>query len=259
MPNTSNSENHDAGENFISHLIALRRCVVRASASIVLVFLSIVYWAPTIFHFFAQPLLAALPKGATMIVTDVTGSFMVPMKVTLMVAFMLALPYVLYQLWSFIAPGLYRHEKRWILPLVSSSYILFVGGVIFAYFLVFPSIFHFMVQYNGPLGVQMATDVDKYLTFAITTFLAFGISFEVPIIVIVLNRLGIVSREKLKAIRPYVVVGAFVIAAVVTPPDVLSQLLLAIPLWLLFELGLCLSSWFTSSSSPKTDNNFPKR
>lgn len=259
MPNTSNSQNHDAGENFISHLIALRRCVVRASASMVLVFLSIVYWAPAIFHFFAQPLLAALPKGATMIVTDVTGSFMVPMKVTLMVAFMLALPYVLYQLWSFIAPGLYRHEKRWILPLVSSSYILFVGGVVFAYFLVFPSIFHFMARYNAPLGVQMATDVDKYLTFAITTFLAFGISFEVPIIVIVLNRLGIVSREKLKAMRPYVVVGAFIVAAIVTPPDVLSQLLLAIPLWLLFELGLCMSSWFASSSSPNTDNNFPKR
>ncbi len=258
MPNKSNPEHHDAGENFISHLIALRRCVVRASASIILVFLSIVYWAPVIFHFFAQPLLAALPKNATMIVTDVTGSFIVPMKVTLMVALMLALPYVLYQLWSFIAPGLYRHEKRWILPLVSSSYILFIGGVVFAYFFVFPSVFHFMARYNAPLGVQMATDVDKYLTFAMTTFLAFGMSFEVPIIVIVLNRLSIVSREKLKAMRPYVVVGAFVIAAVVTPPDVLSQLLLAIPLWLLFELGLCLSSWF-SSSSPNTNNNFSKR
>lgn len=258
MSNTPNSQNDDAGENFISHLIALRRCVVRASASVILVFLGIVYWAPTIFHFFAQPLLAALPKGATIIVTDVTGSFMVPMKVTLMVALMLALPYVLYQLWSFIAPGLYRHEKRWILPLVSSSYILFVGGVVFAYFLVFPSVFHFMARYNAPLGVQMATDVDKYLTFAMTTFLAFGISFEVPIVVIVLNRLGIVSREKLKAMRPYVVVGAFIVAAVVTPPDVLSQLLLAIPLWLLFELGLYMSSWF-DSSSPNTNNNFSKR
>ncbi|AGW92147.1 MULTISPECIES: twin-arginine translocase subunit TatC [Cupriavidus] len=228
-------------ETFISHLIELRQRLVKAVAGIILVFVSLVYWAPVIFNLFAAPLMESLPKGGKMIVTDVTGSFFVPMKVTLLVAFLIALPWVLYQVWQFVAPGLYQHEKRLILPLVSSSYFLFLCGVAFAYFLVFPTVFQFMAHYNAPLGAEMSTDIDKYLSFAMTTFLAFGITFEVPVVVIVLVRFGVVELEKLKQIRPYVIVGAFIIAAIVTPPDVLSQLLLAVPLVLLYELGLILA------------------
>lgn len=228
-------------ETFISHLIELRQRLVKAVAGIILVFVSLVYWAPVIFNLFSAPLMESLPKGGKMIVTDVTGSFFVPMKVTLLVAFLIALPWVLYQVWQFVAPGLYQHEKRLILPLVSSSYFLFLCGVAFAYFLVFPTVFQFMAHYNAPLGAEMSTDIDKYLSFAMTTFLAFGITFEVPVVVIVLVRFGVVELEKLKQIRPYVIVGAFIIAAIVTPPDVLSQLLLAVPLVLLYELGLILA------------------
>jgi len=173
-----------------------------------------------------------------MIVTDVTGSFFVPMKVTMLAAFMIALPVVMYQLWAFIAPGLYMHERKLILPLVVSSYTLFIVGMAFAYFLVFPTVFKFMASYNAPLGAEMSTDIDNYLSFAMTSFLAFGITFEVPVVVVVLVRMGMVTLEKLKEIRPYVIVGAFIIAAVVTPPDVLSQLLLAIPMIVLYEIGL---------------------
>ncbi|TWG83505.1 Sec-independent protein translocase TatC [Cupriavidus gilardii J11] len=228
-------------ETFISHLVELRERIVKALAGVLLVFMSLVYWAPDIFNLFSRPLLDALPAGGKMIVTDVTGSFFVPMKVTLLVAFLVALPWVLYQIWQFVAPGLYQHEKRLILPLVSSSYVLFLCGVAFAYFLVFPTVFHFMAHYNAPLGAEMSTDIDKYLGFAMTTFLAFGITFEVPVVVIVLVRFGVVELQKLKEIRPYVIVGAFIIAAIVTPPDVLSQLLLAIPLIALYELGLIMA------------------
>jgi len=171
-------------------------------------------------------------------VTDVTGSFFVPMKVTMLAALMIALPVVMYQLWAFIAPGLYMHERKLILPLVVSSYTLFIVGMAFAYFLVFPTVFKFMASYNAPLGAEMSTDIDNYLSFAMTSFLAFGITFEVPVVVVVLVRMGMVTLAKLKEVRPYVIVGAFIIAAVVTPPDVLSQLLLAIPMIVLYEIGL---------------------
>ncbi|BCL90868.1 Sec-independent protein translocase protein TatC [Ralstonia solanacearum] len=243
-----------APETFISHLVELRERIVKAGAGVMLIFLGLVYWAPDIFNLFSRPLMQALPKNGHMIVTDVTGSFFVPMKVTLLVAFLVALPWVLYQIWRFVAPGLYAHEKRMVLPLVVSSYVLFLCGVAFAYFLVFPTVFKFMAHYNAPLGAEMSTDVDKYLSFAMTTFLAFGITFEVPVVVIVLVRFGIVSLEKLRQIRPYVVVGAFVIAAVVTPPDVMSQLLLAVPLWLLYELGLILAAIFIRKTAvPDTE------
>ncbi|WP_296228787.1 twin-arginine translocase subunit TatC [Ralstonia sp. UBA689] len=233
-----------AQETFISHLVELRERIVKAGAGVLLIFLGLVYWAPDIFNLFSRPLIQALPKNGHMIVTDVTGSFFVPMKVTLLAAFLIALPWVLYQIWRFVAPGLYAHEKRMIMPLVVSSYILFLCGVAFAYFLVFPTVFKVMAHYNAPLGAEMSTDIDKYLSFAMTTFLAFGITFEVPVVVMVLVRFGIVSLEKLRQVRPYVVVGAFIIAAIVTPPDVMSQLLLAVPLWLLYELGLILAAIF---------------
>jgi len=235
-------QSQPADDTFLSHLIELRDRIIRAGAAVIVVFLGLVYWAPDIFHLLARPLLQNLPKDGRMIVTDITGSFFVPMKVTMMVALVIALPVVLYQLWAFIAPGLYQHEKRLVVPLVSSSYLLFLCGMSFAYFLVFPTIFRVMAHYNAPLGAQMSTDIDKYLSFALTTFLAFGMTFEVPIVVVLLVRMGVLTIAKLRQIRPYVVVGAFVVAAVVTPPDVFSQLILAVPLILLYEVGI-IAAW----------------
>ena len=231
-------------ETFLTHLFELRDRLIKSVAALLIVFLGLVYWAPDIFHLFSKPLLDALPNGGRMIVTDVTGSFFVPMKVTMLVAFLGALPVIMYQLWAFIAPGLYKHERQLILPIVTSSYILFIAGMAFAYFLVFPTVFQFMAHYNAPLGADMATDIDKYLSFAMTTFLAFGLTFEVPVVVVVLVKLGMVRIKKLKEIRPYIIVGAFVIAAVVTPPDVQSQLLLAVPLCLLYELGILVARFY---------------
>ncbi len=238
-------------ESFFSHLVELRDRIIKASIAILVVFISMVYWAPDIFHALADPMLKALPAGAHMIVTDVTGSFFVPIKVTFMAAFVVALPVVIYQIWAFIAPGLYNHEKRLVLPIVISTYTLFLIGMAFAYFLVFPTVFGFMVQYNAPLGADMSTDIDKYLSFAMTTFLAFGFTFEVPVVVVVLVRMGIVTLAKLKEMRPYVIVGAFVVAAVATPPDVMSQLLLAVPLCILFEIGLLIARFY--QPKPKED------
>ena len=246
---SSSEPNEGLQESFLSHLFELRDRVIKAGLAIIIVFVSLVYWAPDIFHIFAQPLLQALPAGGKMIVTDVTGSFFVPMKVTMLVAFIIALPVVMYQLWAFIAPGLYIHERKLILPLVVSSYSLFIIGMAFAYFLVFPTVFKFMASYNAPLGAEMSTDIDNYLSFAMTTFLAFGITFEVPVVVVVLVRMGMVPLAKLKEIRPYVIVGAFVISAIVTPPDVLSQLLLAVPMTLLYELGLLVARFYVPKPS----------
>ncbi|MBU3629829.1 twin-arginine translocase subunit TatC [Polynucleobacter sp. AP-Melu-500A-A1] len=248
---TQNNPAEDSGlqESFLSHLFELRDRVIKSALAIIAVFLCLVYWAPEIFHLFAQPLLKALPAGGKMIVTDVTGSFFVPMKVTMLVAFLIALPVVMYQIWAFIAPGLYLHERKLILPLVVSSYSLFIIGMAFAYFLVFPTVFNFMASYNEPLGAEMSTDIDNYLSFAMTTFLAFGITFEVPVVVVVLVHMKIVTLAKLKEIRPYVIVGAFVISAVVTPPDVLSQLLLAVPMTLLYELGLLIARLYVPKPS----------
>ena len=247
---SSTSESSDGlQESFLSHLFELRDRVIKSGLAIIVVFIGLVYWAPDIFHLFAQPLLKALPVGGKMIVTDVTGSFFVPMKVTMLVAFIIALPVVMYQLWAFIAPGLYLHERKLIMPLVVSSYSLFIIGMAFAYFLVFPTVFKFMASYNAPLGAEMSTDIDNYLSFAMTTFLAFGITFEVPVVVVVLVRMGMVPLAKLKEIRPYVIVGAFVISAIVTPPDVLSQLLLAVPMTLLYELGLLVARFYVPKPS----------
>jgi sec-independent protein translocase protein TatC len=251
-PNSDSSTSESSEglqESFLSHLFELRDRVIKSGLAIIVVFIGLVYWAPDIFHLFAQPLLKALPVGGKMIVTDVTGSFFVPMKVTMLVAFIIALPVVMYQLWAFIAPGLYLHERKLIAPLVVSSYSLFIIGMAFAYFLVFPTVFKFMASYNAPLGAEMSTDIDNYLSFAMTTFLAFGITFEVPVVVVVLVRMGMVPLAKLKEIRPYVIVGAFVISAIVTPPDVLSQLLLAVPMTLLYELGLLVARFYVPKSS----------
>lgn len=230
----------DTEAPFISHLIELRERLIRALISIGLVFLCLFPWAREIYALLAQPLLAKLPQGGQMVATDVVGVFLVPMKVTLMLAFLIALPYVLYQAWAFIAPGLYESEKRLVVPLVTASAALFFVGMAFAYFLVFPTVFGFMSKIT-PEGVAWMTDIEKYLSFALATFLAFGVTFEVPVVVIVLVRMGMVEIKTLKELRPYVIVGAFVVGAIFTPPDVISQILLAVPICLLYELGLVLA------------------
>lgn len=224
----------------IAHLIELRTRLVRIALGVLLVFLGLFHWAKDIYHLLAKPLLDVLPAGGNMIATDVTAPFFVPLKVTLLVAFLISLPNTLYQVWAFVAPGLYNHEKKLVLPLVVSSVLLFMLGMAFAYFLVFPVVFGFMSSYT-PEGVSMSTDIDKYLSFVLGMFVAFGVTFEVPVVVILLVRMGWVTVEKLRQGRPYVIVGAFVVAAVVTPPDVLSQVMLAVPLWLLYEAGILLS------------------
>ncbi|SAL46152.1 twin-arginine protein translocation system subunit TatC [Caballeronia terrestris] len=253
MSDPQQNKDEAVEETFISHLVELRDRIIRAGLSVIVVFISLVYWAPDIFKLLARPLMQNLPKDGKMIVTDVTGSFFVPMKVTMLVAFVIALPIVLYQIWAFVAPGLYQHEKKLVAPLVGSSYTLFLCGMAFAYFVVFPTIFRVMAHYNAPLGAEMTTDIDNYLSFVLTMFLAFGVTFEVPIVVVILARMGIVSIKKLKEIRPYVIVGAFVISAVVTPPDVFSQLILAIPLVILYELGIIAARFVVGKDGVKKE------
>jgi sec-independent protein translocase protein TatC len=243
------SETSEAQESFLSHLIELRTRLMRSIIAVVVVLLVLFPFAKDIYALLAQPLLRVLPHGSTMIATDVTGTFLVPLKVTLMAAFLIALPYVLWQAWAFVAPGLYQHEKRLVMPVLVSSCLFFLFGMSFAYFFVFPIAFGFFAGY-APAGVQMMTDIDKYLSFVLTMFMAFGITFETPVIVVVLVRMRVVTLEKLRSFRPYVIVGAFVVGAVFTPPDVISQSLLAVPLWLLYELGLVLAR-FVSTTAPQ--------
>jgi len=227
-------------ETFISHLIELRTRLVRASAVVLAVFVVLfMVWpgAAQVYDYMAQPMMQALPEGSKMIATGVITPFMVPVKLTMMLALLVSLPWVLYQGWAFVAPGLYTHEKRLVAPLIISSSLLFLTGVLFCYFFVFGTVFKFINDF-APKSISVAPDIENYLDFVLTMCLAFGLTFEVPVVVIVLVRMGIVSVEKLKEIRPYVIVGAFVIAAVVTPPDIMSQLFLAIPLCLLYEIGL---------------------
>ncbi|WDZ95487.1 twin-arginine translocase subunit TatC [Herbaspirillum sp. WKF16] len=238
-------ENNPAGaeDTFISHLIELRSRIVKASAVVLVVFLCMMPFAAHIFDVLAAPMIQALPAGSKMIATGVITPFLIPIKVTMMVAVLISLPWVLYQLWAFVAPGLYAHEKRLIAPLVVSSSLLFVAGVAFCYFFVFGVVFPFINNF-APKSVSVAPDIDAYVDFVLTMFVAFGVTFEVPVIVIVLVRMGLVPLAKLKQIRPYVIVGAFVIAAVVTPPDIMSQLMLAVPLVLLYEVGLLVAPIF---------------
>jgi sec-independent protein translocase protein TatC len=227
-------------ESFVSHLVELRTRIMWAFGVVLVFFLILAFGWPgmgAIYTAVAKPLMAELPKGATMISTDVTGTFMVPMKVTFMAAFVLCLPWVLYQIWAFVAPGLYNHEKKLIFPLIVSSTLLFFCGMAFAYYVFFPSVFQLFVKMT-PTGVQMMTDIEKYLSFVMTMFIAFGIVFETPVVVVTIVRTGLVTVEKLKEIRPYVFLGAFIIGAIFTPPDVLSQFMLAVPLYILYEVGI---------------------
>lgn len=240
-------------DTFLSHLFELRDRLIKALLSIGIVFICLFPWAKELYALLAQPLIATLPQGGQMIATDVVGVFLVPMKVALMVAFLIALPYVLYQLWAFVAPGLYSHEKRLALPLVAASVVLFFVGMSFAYFLVFPTVFKFMANI-APEGVAWMTDIEKYLSFVLSTFLAFGVTFEVPVVVVVLVKMNIVALETLKEWRSYMIVAAFVIAAIFTPPDVISQLMLAIPLCLLYELGMLMARFVSKPVTPESES-----
>jgi len=225
------------GETFISHLVELRGRLLRAIGAVIVVFVCLMPFAGQIYDLLAQPMIHTLPEGTKMIATGVVTPFLVPVKVTLMVAFVIALPVVLYQVWAFVAPGLYAHEKKFVLPLVVTSTLLFILGIAFSYFFVFNTVFKFIAQF-APKSITPAPDIEQYLSFVMTMFVAFGVTFEVPVIVIVLARFGIVPLETMRNARPYVIVAAFIVAAVVTPPDVLSQVMLAVPLCLLFEVGL---------------------
>jgi len=231
-----------SGETFIAHLIELRSRLLNSVLAWLLVFICLFPWAADLYTWLAQPMLAKLPQGGKMIATDVTTPFFVPLKVAMMAAFIIALPYILFQLWRFVAPGLYAHEKRLVLPLVVASTLLFFCGMAFAYYAVFPVVFGFITA-AAPEGVAVMTDIDKYLSFVLGMFFAFGVTFEVPVAVVLLVRMGMVSVAKLREARPYVIVSAFIIAAIVTPPDVVSQFMLAIPLWLLYEAGVVVASW----------------
>jgi sec-independent protein translocase protein TatC len=224
---------------FVSHLIELRDRLIRASIAVGVCFGVLALWpGPSgLYDLLAAPLVANLPKGTTLIATSVISPFLVPLKITLMAAFLLALPVVLYQVWAFVAPGLYTHEKRLVMPLVISSTLLFFVGVAFCYFFVFGQVFKF-IQSFAPKSITAAPDIEAYLSFVLTLFIAFGAAFEVPIVVIVLARMGIVGLDKLKAFRSYFIVLAFIVAAIITPPDIVSQLALAIPMVLLYEVGI---------------------
>jgi len=222
---------------FISHLIELRNRLMYALGAVGVVFLALAPFSNQVYALIAQPLMDVLPPGMSMIATEVASPFLTPLKFTLAAAVTLTIPFLLYQVWAFVAPGLYKHEKRMVVPLVVSSVLLFYTGMAFAYFVVFPTVFKVFVNFLPP-GVQMMTDIKAYLDFVFSMFFAFGFAFEVPVAVVILSSTGMVNPETLAEKRPYVIVGAFVIAAILTPPDVASQFLLAVPMLILFEVGL---------------------
>ena len=238
-------------ESFISHLIELRNRLLRAIVGWLLVFVALFPFADKLYSLLAAPLLSKLPQGAQMIATAVTTPFFVPMKVTMLTAFLIALPWMIYQCWAFVSPGLYAHEKRLIRPLLAAAIVLFFVGMAFAYFVVFPVVFSFLVG-SAPQGVTVMTDIAEYLDFVIGLFVAFGFAFEVPVAVVLMALMGWVTLAQLKESRSYVIVGAFVLGAIFTPPDIVSQCMLAIPLWLLYEIGLLVVRWLPQA--PASDS-----
>ena len=241
-----------AHTGFVGHLIELRNRLMKALLSILIIFISLVYFANDIYSFVAAPLIAHLPSTATMIATDVTAPFFAPFKLTLFVALFAAIPMILHQVWSFIAPGLYQHEKRMLMPILASSILLFYSGIAFCYFVVLPIILGFFTS-TGPDMITLAPDISSYLSFALKLFFAFGIAFEIPVAIMLLCWSGATTTKSLKEKRPYIVVGVFVIAMFLTPPDVLSQTLLALPMLLLFELGLILAAFYTAKPQQESE------
>ena len=235
----------------VEHLIELRQRLIKALVATLIVFAGLAYFANDLYTQIAQPLVEVLPEGASMIATDVAAPFFAPFKLAFMLAIVIAFPYILHQVWSFIAPGLYQNEKRFAAPILGSSVLLFYAGIAFAYFVVFPLVFAFFTSV-APDDITIATDISSYLSFVLKLFIAFGLAFEVPVVVFILCWSGVTNIESLKLKRPYIVVGAFVIGMLLTPPDIISQTLLAVPIWLLFELGLIMS---LIVNKPSRDNH----
>jgi sec-independent protein translocase protein TatC len=239
-------------QSFFSHLVELRNRLLRVVFAVLLVFLFTASFANEIYAYLAEPLLKHMPKSSTMIAIDVASPFFTPFKLAFVLAIFISIPYILYQFWKFVAPGLYRHEKIMVLPLLVASSILFYAGAAFAYYLVFPLVFGFLTS-TAPQGVAVMTDISSYLDFVLAMFFAFGVAFEIPIFTVVLVWSGVVSAKDLSEKRPYVIVGVFVVAMFLTPPDALSQTLLAIPMWMLFESGLLFAKIFIGKQPAKED------
>ncbi|MEZ5541258.1 MAG: twin-arginine translocase subunit TatC [Pseudomonadota bacterium] len=249
---TEERELADTEQPFISHLVELRDRLLRIVLVVAVVLLALLPFANTLFTALSGPLLAHMPEHGSMIAIEVAAPFLIPFKLVLFLAVFISIPWILYQLWSFVAPGLYRHERRLVLPLLVSSTVLFYAGAAFAYFVVFPLVFAFFTS-TAPEGVAVMTDISRYLDFVLTLFFAFGAAFEVPIVTVLLVWTGVATREGLREKRPYVIVAAFVIGMLLTPPDVISQTLLAVPMWLLFELGVYFSGWFVRQAQAAAD------
>jgi len=244
--------NTDSGQSLISHLIELRACIIRAVICIFIVLVILLPFANQIYNFVATPLIAKLPEGSNMIATEVISPFFAPFKLTIFCAVFFTVPYTLYQAWSFITPGLYSNEKKLVLPLLVSSTLLFYTGVLFAYYIVFPVLFAFLTK-TAPEGIIIMTDINQYLNFILKLFFAFGVSFEIPVATFLLIRSGFVNVTTLETNRPYIIVAAFVIGMLLTPPDVISQILLAVPIWLLFESGLILGKMYGDKKETKQE------
>jgi sec-independent protein translocase protein TatC len=242
-----NATEPGAEQPLIAHLLELRSRLLKAIAGVGLVFLALAFYAQNLYTLLAQPLLKLMPHGSSMIATEVASPFLTPFKLAAVVSFVVALPWVLYQVWAFIAPGLYRSEQRLVVPLLVSSTLLFYAGVAFAYFLVLPAVFKFTLAF-APEGVAVMTDITKYLDFVLSLFVAFGLTFEVPVAIVLMVWSGFVTPATLAAKRDYVIVGVFFVAAVMTPPDVVSQIAMAVPMYLLFELGIVAARWLVPGS-----------
>jgi len=237
-------DSQNTPQPLVAHLTELRDRLLRSILAVLLVFCALFSFANEIYSFVSQPLRALLPEGSTMIATEVASPFLTPFKLTLVASIFIAIPYVLYQVWSFIAPGMYKHEKRLAFPLLASSVVLFYAGAAFAYYVVFPLVFGFFTSV-GPSDVTIMTDINRYLDFVLKLFLAFGLAFEIPIAAVIMIRTGMTTADDLARKRPYIVVGCFIMGMLLTPPDIISQSLLAIPMWILFEVGIWFGRWLT--------------
>ena len=249
---SNSDETEDQPKPLVAHLTELRDKLLRSLLAILIVFICLFAYANEIYAFVSKPLREILPEGASMIATEVASPFLTPFKLTLVASIFLAIPYVLYQVWSFIAPGMYRHEKRFAIPLLVSSILLFYGGAAFAYYVVFPLIFAFFTSV-GPEDITIMTDINRYLDFVLKLFFAFGLAFEIPIVAVLLIWAGITTPDELAKKRPYIIVGCFIFGMLLTPPDIISQSLLAIPMWVLFELGVFLGRFIHKRQSEDDD------
>ena len=249
---TTTEANNDKEQPLVQHLLELRTCLLKSLAAVFIVFLSLVFFSNDIYTFFALPIQSLLPEGTSMIATDVASPFFAPFKLTIILSFFIAVPYVLYQLWSFIAPGMYSNEKSLAIPLFISSVLLFYLGIAFSYYVVFPIVFGFFTAI-APTGIAVTPDINSYLSFILKLFFAFGLAFEIPIATFILIKAGVTTRQALAEKRPYIIVFCFVFGMLLTPPDIISQSLLAIPAWLLFELGLLMSRLVEKKTEKKAE------